>query len=110
MARYINVEDVEHLILENLNDLSELMKTAKGTDREKLFFKEMGLTDALAHLSEVPTADVQVFFTEDEIALINEYKDEVKAVDFKAAILSAVSVASLIVSVENCIEICDDFA
>lgn len=40
-----------------------------------------------------PTADVQAFFTEDEIALINEYKDEVKAVDFKTAILNAVSVA-----------------
>ena len=59
MARYVNAEDVEHLILENLNDLSELMKTAKGTDREKLFFKEMGLTDSIAHLYEAPTADVR---------------------------------------------------
>ncbi|MBR3361431.1 MAG: hypothetical protein IKG39_08840 [Lachnospiraceae bacterium] len=40
-----------------------------------------------------PTADVQAFFTEDEIALINQYKDLVEAVDFKTAILNAVSVA-----------------
>lgn len=44
-------------------------------------------------LRGMPIADVQAFFTEDEIALINEYKDEVKAVDFKTAILNAVSVA-----------------
>lgn len=38
-------------------------------------------------------ADIQAYFTEDEIALINEYKDTVKAVDFKTAILNAVSMA-----------------
>ena len=58
MSRYVNAEDVEYLILENLDDLSELIKTAKGTDREKLLFKEMGLLDAMAHLCQAPTADV----------------------------------------------------
>ena len=59
MARYVNADEVEYLILENLNDLSPLIKNAKGTDREKLFFKEMGLRDAMAHLCQAPTADVR---------------------------------------------------
>ena len=58
-AKYVNAEDVERLILDNLDHLSELEKNAKGTDREKLFFKEMGLLDAMAHLREAPTADVR---------------------------------------------------
>ena len=44
-------------------------------------------------IEQIPVADVQDFFTEDEKALINEYKDAVNAVDFKVAILNAVSVA-----------------
>ena len=59
MARYVNAEDVMYRILENLNDLSELINTAKGADREKLVFKEFGLVDAMDHLRETPTADVR---------------------------------------------------
>ena len=75
MARYVNAEDVERLILENLDDLSELMKATKGTDREKLFFKEMGLTDAIAHLYEAPTVDVREVIRCKDCTYITEHYD-----------------------------------
>ena len=75
MARYINADS----LLDYLHPLAG--------------YELISLKAIMQSIDSAPTADVQAFFTEDEIALINEYKDKVKAVDFKTAILNAVAVS-----------------
>jgi hypothetical protein len=85
MARYINADKA----IDKIHALRiKYMTDHKDIDNPFNIFWE-----CCDSILQTPTADVQAFFTEDEIALINEYKDEVKAIDFKTAILNAVSVA-----------------
>lgn len=80
MARYINAEDLPVTTVA----ICPYAVSEEPYNAEVVFAR---------FVRNAPTADVQAFFTEDEIALINEYKDLVEAVDFKTAILNAVSVA-----------------
>ena len=80
MARYINADDLPVTTVA----IRPYAISEEPYNAEVVFAR---------FVRNAPTADVQAFFTEDEIALINEYKDLVEAVDFKTAILNAVSVA-----------------
>lgn len=80
MARYINADKAMEIITEVIHDTVSENADVVASEVEYAF-------------DSMPTADVQDFFTEDEKALINEYKDAVNAVDFKVAILNAISVA-----------------
>ena len=88
MERYINADKLYdylmHMANDNTDKLNGYLMMMANDNADKLYDFLMTVLDG---------ADVQAFFTEDEIALINEYKEEVKAVDFKTAILNAVSVA-----------------
>ena len=88
MERYINADKLYdylmHMANDNTDKLNGYLMMMANDNADKLYDFLMTVLDG---------ADVQAFFTEDEIALINEYKDLVEAVDFKTAILNAVSVA-----------------